>query len=51
MLLAQLATLDSYPHIMFPVARSSDLGVHVDLQPCKTMTDTLAPMEHANWVS
>ena len=22
----------------------------VDLQPCKTMTDTLAPMERANWV-
>ena len=21
----------------------------VDLQPCKTMTDTLAPVEHANW--
>ena len=22
----------------------------VDLQPCKTMTDTLAPVERANWV-
>ena len=22
----------------------------VDLQPCKTMTDTLAPVECANWV-
>ena len=22
----------------------------VDLQPCKTMTDTLAPVEHADWV-
>ena len=21
----------------------------VDLQPCKTMTDTLAPVERANW--
>ena len=35
---------------MSPMARlngSAFLGV--DLQPCKTMTDTLAPVERANW--
>ena len=25
-------------------------GPGVDLQPCKTMADTLAPVEHANWM-
>ena len=35
---------------MSPMARlnwSAFLGV--DLQPCKTMTDTLAPVERTNW--
>ena len=35
---------------MSPMARfngSAFLGV--DLPPCKAMTDTLAPVEHANW--
>ena len=46
-----LATHISYLHSMSPMARlnwSAFLGV--DLQPCKTMTDTLAPVERANWV-
>ena len=49
--LAQLiTTLNSYSYSMSPMARlnlSAFLGV--DLQPCKTMTDTSAPMECANW--
>ena len=46
-----IATYISYLHSMSPMARlnwSAFLGVH--LQPCKTMTDTLALVEHANWV-
>ena len=45
-----IATHISYLHSMSPMARlnwSAFLGV--DLQPCKTMTDTLAPVERANW--
>ena len=40
-----------YLHSMSPMARlnwSAFLGV--DLQPCKTMTGTLAPVECVNWV-
>ena len=46
-----IATHISYLHSMSPMARlnwSAFLGV--DLQPFKTMTDTLAPVEHTNWV-
>ena len=36
---------------MSPMARLNWSGfLGVDLQPCKTMTDTLAPVERANWV-
>ena len=41
------ATLNSYPHSMSPVARFKWFAfLGVDLQPCKTITDTLAPVEH-----
>ena len=35
---------------MSPMARLNESAfLEVDLQPCKTMTDTLAPVERANW--
>ena len=52
MFLGQLiAILNSYPHTMSPVVRLkwSAFG-GVDLQPCKTMIDTMTPVERNNWV-
>ena len=50
--LAQLiASYVMYLHSMSPMARlnwSAFLGGG-DLQPCKTLTATLAPVERANW--
>ena len=51
--MAQLiAMLNSYPHTMFPVARFKwgAFRVDMDLQPCKTMTNILAPVKHAIWM-
>ena len=49
--LAQLiAILNSYPHTMSSMARLKWSAFwREDLQPCKTMTDTLAPVERTNW--
>ena len=45
-----VATLNSYPHSMSPMARLNQSAFWgVDLQPCRTMTDTLALVELANW--
>ena len=49
--LAQLvAILNNYPHTMSSMARLKwSAFLREGLQPCKTMTDTLAPVEHTNW--
>ena len=39
-----MAIHNSYPDIMFAVASLEDL------EPCKTMTDILAPVKHTNWM-
>ena len=43
----------SYLHSMSPMHGQTQLvcfsGVCMDLQPCKIMTGTLAPVEHTNW--
>ena len=51
--LAQLiATHIGYLHNMSPMARLNWSAFLKGgyLQPCKTVTDTLAPVERANWV-
>ena len=47
-----IATLINYLHSMSHMAMQTQflLFWRVHLQPCKTMTDTLAPVKHANWV-
>ena len=50
--LAQLiAVLNSYPYTMSAMARLKwSAFLRGNLQPCRAMTDTLAPVECTNWV-
>ena len=53
MFLAQLIhsyILNSCPHTMSPMANWFAFLGGEDLQPCKTMTDTLVPVEHTYWM-